>query len=175
MLKFLPRLVRYGISNPQYMQQVSVGYRADNHNCDYCYYKRTWGEDYTKWTCAAQHVCSQFKNPYILMQALHHDEIISRYKPDGSGGLLYTYTRITRQVNIKGWPLYLILVGCDDTTPQCNAYCYYHSIRMQNKQTVAQCAHSHGCSRSGSFFDLLVPKNADLLNQFWNELNSQQP
>ena len=175
MLKFLPRLVLRTNSWPSYVQQIAVGYRADNYNCDFCWYKRQWGEDFTKWACALKYKCSQFKNPYIYVQPLHDDEIQNLRHPNDPTRLYYDYTRMTRQVKVKGWPLYLQLIACDDTAPQCNAYCYFHKERMEKHQTVAQCAHTHGCSRSGSFFDLLIPTNEDIREQFFMELNQQQP
>ena len=175
MLKFLSRLVARRSAAHDYSQQISVGYRANLHNCDYCLYKNKWTEDFTAEECATKYGCDWYKQPYINVTPLHNEEIESTYKPNNEGVLLYNKTRVTRAIRVKGWPLYLQLIGCDDSDAQCNARCWYHQERLNNKVTVSTCAHSHGCSRSGSFFDLLVPSNLDLRQQFFDELNSMNP
>ena len=175
MLKFLPRLVARRPNVPYYIQQVAVGYRADRHNCDYCYYKQFWTQDFTPEDCATKYQCQSFEQPYILVHPLHYDEIEDTMTTDLPRRKLYKVTRVTRQVKVKGWPLYLQQIACDDPQPQCNALCYFHNQRLQDKKTVAQCAHTHGCSRSGSFFDLLIPVDANIQQQFFDELNSMNP
>ena len=175
MLKFLPRLVKRVTGGVAYIQQVCIGQRYGNIVCDYCYYKSDWSSTFTKQDCERKHHCQGYTEPFIFVGPLHYSEIQTQMKPDAPTTKLYHWTPITRQVKVKGWPLYLQLFGCDSAQPQCNAMCYYHNQRMQKHQTVAQCAHTHGCSRSGSFFDLLVPSRADLYEQFFHELNEMQP
>lgn len=175
MLKFLPRLIARTTGGVAFIQQVCVGQRSGNKVCDYCYYHYDWTEDFTKQDCEAKHHCQVYTQPFIFVSPLHYEEISTQMRPDAPTLKLYQWTRVTRQVKVKGWPMYVQLFGCDNSQPQCNAMCFYHNQRMQNKQTVAQCAHSHGCSRSGSFFDLLIPSDSNLEHQFFQELNSQQP
>ena len=175
MLKFLPRLIKRVTGGVAYIQQVCIGQRYGDIVCDYCYYKSDWSSTFTKQDCERKHHCQGYTEPFIFVGPLHYSEIQTQMKPDAPTTKLYHWTPITRQVKVKGWPLYLQLFGCDSAQPQCNAMCYYHNQRMQKHQTVAQCAHTHGCSRSGSFFDLLVPSRADLYEQFFHELNEMQP
>lgn len=175
MLKFLPRIQGVGANNIFFIQQMVAGYRADWGNCDYCQFRYTWTDATTRRECSEKHKCEYGVQPWIPLDALHQLEIEDTYFPDQPNRRVYYLSRVTRQIKLKGWPLYLQYVGCDDPQPQCNAMCYFHNERLQKHQTVAQCAHTHGCSRSGSFFDLLVPSRADLYEQFFHELNEMQP
>lgn len=175
MLKFLPRLVRRVTGGVAFIQQVCVGQRSDDIVCDYCYYKSDWSSTFTKQDCERKHHCQAYTQPFIFVGPLHYNEIQTQMVPGSTVRKLYQWTQVTRQVKVKGWPLYLQLFGCDNPQPQCNAMCYYHNERLKNKQTVARCAHQHGCSRSGSFWDLLIPENLDLQQQFFNELNEMNP
>ena len=175
MLKFLPRIQAVSKNDIFFIQQIVVGVRADYHNCDYCHWKYTWSDAETRRLCSEKHKCNYYNEPWIALDTQHFNEIEDTYKPEPDNTRLYHLTRVTRQVKVKGWPMYLQYVGCDDPQPQCNAMCYFHNERLQKHQTVAQCAHTHGCSRSGSFFDLLIPSNSDLERQFYQELNEQQP
>lgn len=175
MLKFLPRIKPVGTNDIFFIQQMVVGHNDDWHNCDYCYYRYTWTDATTRRECSEKHKCVYGNQPWINLDVLHQQEIDSTVDPQADYRRLYYLTRVTRQVKLKGWPLYLQFVGIQSPQPQCNACCYFHNERLQKHQTVAVCAHNHGCSRSGSFFDLLVPTNADLYDQFFQELNKQQP
>ena len=175
MLKFLPRIQAIDDNGIFYAQQVFVGTRPENIACDYCRYRYTWTDATTRQQCSLKHKCNYYKSPWINLDVLHENEIENTFTPAPNSRKMYHLTRITRQVKLKGWPLYLQYVGCDDPQPQCNAMCFFHNQRLADKKTVAQCAHTHGCSRSGSFFDLLVPTNADIYDQFFHELNSMNP
>lgn len=175
MLKFLPRIKAVSKNDIFFIQQMVVGYNADWRNCDYCYYKYTWTDPTTRRECSEKHKCEYSNQPWINLDVLHEQEIDDTTDPEAEYRRLYYLTRVTRQVKLKGWPLYLQFIGCRSPQPQCNACCFFHNERLRKHQTVAACAHTHGCSRSGSFFDLLVPTNADLYEQFFRELNSMQP
>lgn len=175
MLKFFPKTRREGTDYFWYAQQMDLGLGHNDTNCDMCIYKRTWTQTFQQEQCETKYDCHIHSYPWVRLIPLHNLEIAN--KPWGEYGEqdLYMKTGVLRQVKVKGWPMYLMLVTCADPAPQCNVNCYFHNQRMEKKQTVAQCAHSHGCSRSGSFFDLLIPAKTVIQTQFFQELNSQQP
>lgn len=175
MLKFLARLLHRRPGVPYYIQQMAIGYRPDRHVCDYCFYKNTWTDEEAAELCPDKHHCMERKLPYIYVIPQHNNDIETTLDPIYHNHFYYVRTAKTQQVKIKGWPMYLQYIGCDDATPQCNALCYWHNQRLADKKTVSQCAHQHGCSRSGSFWDLLIPENLDIQQQFFNEWNAMNP
>lgn len=175
MLKFLPKIRRIYPISFHYCQQMDLGLGNSDENCDHCIYKQFWSNTFTQDDCMEKYDCSLRRHPWVVVHSRHANEINSRTMPGQEDIDYYTRTPVLRQVKIKGWPMYLMLVSCADPAPQCNAFCYYHKERMEKHQTVPTCAHAHGCSRSGSFFDLLVPAWEPMASQFFEELNQQQP
>lgn len=175
MLKFLARLLHRRPGFPYYIQQMAVGYRPGIINCDYCWYKQYWTDEESIELCPSKYHCEEKKLPYIMVRPLHYDDINTQRDPIYNKPFYYIRTAKTQQVKIKGWPMYLQYIGCDDRTAQCNAFCYWHNQRLAEKKTVSKCAHQHACSRSGSFWDLLIPENLDLQQQFFNELDLMNP
>ena len=175
MLTFLPRLVRLPNTTTIWGQQINLANGGPVSNCEYCIYRDDWTTDQERYVCAFKRGCSFYYKPFVTMINLHNADIISKFYPEGSNKFLYRDTWVTRQVTLKGWPLFVNLVTCADPNAQCNAYCWYHDARLQDHLTVPKCAHSHKCSRAGSFWDLFVPAFADLRQQFFEELNMMQP
>lgn len=175
MLKFFPKIRRVYPNNLWYAQQMDLGLGYNDENCNHCIFKQFWSQTFTQEDCIDKYKCDNRQHPWCVLHSRHQMEINSRPLPDHEDVDYYSMTQVLRQVKVKGWPMYLRLVSCADTTPQCNSYCWYHPERMQKHQTVPTCAHAHGCSRSGSFFDLLVPAWEPMASQFFRELNSMQP
>ena len=175
MLKFLPRIVRPDSDLYNWAQQVDLGYGSTISNCNICVFKDTWTETFGQHQCELKHSCYAYSQPFIAMYQEHHAEIISQHQPGDPSVPLYNETTILRQYKVKGWPLYTQLITCTDPDAQCNALCVHHAARMADHKAVSVCAHQRGCSRSGSFFGLLVPVITYIREMFYYELNSQQP
>lgn len=175
MLTFLPRFVRKPNTFIVWGQQINLARGGVVANCEYCIYRDEWETNYERYDCAVKHGCNYYYAPFVQMTELHSAEIISKFYPEGSNSFMYRTSFTTRQVTVKGWPLYVGLVMCNDVNAHCNANCFYHNARLQDHLTVPKCAHSHKCSRAGSFWDLFVPAFADLRQQFFEELNMMQP
>lgn len=175
MLKFLPTIKLLADTQYLYAQQMNLGLGRSDTNCDYCVHKDEWTGTFTQSACQSKYKCYTHECPWILLTTEHQQDIINRRLPTNPPKPYYRMVAKVQQVKIKGWPMYLQLVTCNDHAPQCNAYCHWHPIRFEKKQSVSVCAHTHGCSRSGSFFALLIPEPADIQQQFFDELNSMNP
>lgn len=175
MLTFLPRFVRKPNTNTVWGQQINLANGSRVSNCEYCIYRDDWETTMERYDCVYKHGCSFYMAPFVAMTNLHNADITSKFYPPESNTFMYRPTWTTRQITLKGWPLYLNLIMCNDITAHCNANCWYHDARLQDKLTVPRCAHSHKCSRAGSFWDLFVPAYSDIRQQFYDELNSMQP
>lgn len=175
MLTFLPRLIKLTGEYNYIGQQIDLANNADYANCEYCIYRNTWHDANNRDKCRLKHQCANYEQPFVKMQALHFWDSLVRFYPPGSNEPMYHQSRSTRTVTIKGWTVYLILVACVDPSAQCNANCWYHDARLQDKLPVSKCAHSHKCSRAGSFWDLLVPLDSTLRAQMFNELALMNP
>lgn len=175
MLKFLPKIKLLKDSTYLYAQQMNLGLGRSQTNCMRCVHYDEWTESFTQTQCQEKYDCYTHECPWILMTTEHQFEINNKQYTSSPPIKYYRPVAKVQQVKVKGWPLYLQLVTCNDPDPQCNAYCYWHPIRFQKHQSVPVCAHTHGCSRSGSFFALLIPDESTLQEEFYYELNMQEP
>lgn len=175
MLTFLPRLVRRTDSNYTWGQQVNLSNGGGQYNCEVCIWRDQWNNATERRACELKHGCDSYNMPIIEMMHEHTDEINNTYFPEGSAILLYHPSLVTRQVTVKGWTLYLNLITSNDEDAQCNASCWYHDARLADKLPVSKCAHSHKCSRAGTFWDLFVPSLRFLRLQFYSEWDYMNP
>lgn len=139
-------------------------------NCEFCRYKNEWmgqSQEYMKFqTCVSKHKCEGALFPMVRMSTpLNSQWEEWAENPDQSTGH-YMPTPLLRQVTIEGQPLYIQLWLQFDHPAQCNALCFWHNWRFQNKKTWRQCGYSHKCLNDGSGWALMAPANETLLEEF---------
>lgn len=139
-------------------------------NCFFCRYFREWAgqsQEYNKWMeCIAKHKCDEATYPLIEMSyPLNEQWNEWAENPDESEGY-YFPTPLLRQVTVEGQPLYIQFHLQMNHPAKCNAFCFWHNWRLQNKKTWRQCGNSHKCLNDGSGFALMAPANETLRREF---------
>lgn len=177
MLKFIPRSERSG-GDVKYLYQccdIGRGTPAWNSSgtklitdgsCAYCRYRRSWTSYDDFKACSAKHSCYRGLYPFIEM-ARPINNSVNDYPVDPQGEEFYWIrTGIFKQIKFEAVPLYVQLYVISSDQGQCNADCWYHAWRLQNKRTWRQCGVSHLCQNNGSLWFLMAPTNTELYEEF---------
>lgn len=177
MLKFIPRSERasgdvktlyqccdVGRGRPSFIGDPTI--HIFDHNCHFCRYRSSWS-DFKEFTaCSLKHQCNRGLYPFILMNRPLNDSIAeSPVDPQGDE-FSWGATGIFKQIKFEGVPLYVQLYVISSDQGQCNANCWYHAWRLQNKRTWRQCGESHLCQNNGSLWFLMAPTNTELYEEF---------
>ena len=185
MLRFYPKtekeFVNGQINTVRYYQACDCGRGAPTFggdpvayitagNCEFCRYKSDWmgqNQEYTKFQqCIEKRKCEGALYPMIQMgEPLNEQWNEYAENPDQSEGH-YWPTPLLRQVVIEGQPLYIQFHLQINHPAQCNAFCFWHNWRLQNKKTWRQCGYSKKCLNDGSGYALMAPTNSTLRREF---------
>lgn len=177
MLKFLSRTVY----TKDYVRQLHVAcavpFRPAQFNpgdgsvslvgaCYFCLYRSTW-TNYDTWlTCVNKHGCNEGRHPFCKMMQPINDEVETDQPEPGGNTIDYYATGIFRQVMFEGAPCYIQLYVATGSTAKCNASCWWHAWRLNNKRTWRQCSTTHQCMQDGSLWVLMTPSDPILRNLF---------
>lgn len=139
-------------------------------NCEFCRYSTEWvGQNYEfqKFKeCSAKHKCEMALYPMIDMSnPLNEQWAEYAENPDQSTGH-YIPTPLLRQVTLEGQPLYIQFHLQFGFTAKCNAFCFWHNWRLQNKKTWRQCGYAKKCLNDGSGWALMAPGHPRLFEEF---------
>lgn len=170
MLKFVPRTasdkayIKYlyqacKIGRPAPTFDPSTHEVVDLNACELCLYWEQVTNESTYRACRVAHGCNYAKFPFIAM--------ITPIMANVEG---YTPTGIYRQIKFEGMPLYVQLFKSNAQQGQCNAECWWHSWRMNNKKTWRQCGQSHVCGNDASLWVLMAPNDQELYDEFIEQL-----
>ena len=130
--------------------------------CQYCQYWES-DRDYNDMiTCSSKHKCG--------LESLLWARMTNGYGQGEIQGKHFTPTTIVRQRKFSEVPRYLQYFTCDLEGYICNRLCQFYPKRIEDDQSVAECANSNNCGQNGSFFRLLEMVRQDLssLPQFYN-------
>ena len=103
--------------------------------------------------------------PCKMMQPIN-DEVETDQPEPGGNTIDYYATGIFRQVIFEGAPCYIQLYVATGSTAKCNASCWWHAWRLNNKRTWRQCSTTHQCMQDGSLWVLMTPSDPILRNLF---------
>ena len=177
MLKFIPRSERASGDLKTLYQCCDIGrgrpawnsgstQLITDGNCAYCRYRGSWTSYNGYKECSAKHACSRGLYPFIEMNRPINDSIAE--SPVNPQGVEFSWraTGIFKQIKFEGVPLYVQLWVISSDQGQCNANCWYHAWRLQNKRTWRQCGETHLCQNNGSLWFLMAPSNSVLYEEF---------
>lgn len=178
MLKFIPRAEFETQTRKVLWQACDIGYEApvfppsgglpfNDGNCYYCRYRNTWTVEDEFFACTKKHACNYSAYPFIRMDVPMPIDVEQEHRnPDGTY-ITYAAAGIFRQVKFESVPLYVQLYVATHGEAQCNAHCWYHAWRLENKKTWRQCGQTHLCQSNGSMWALMVPNDEELRNEFY--------
>lgn len=142
-------------------------------NCKFCLYRSTWTKFAEFQDCYAKHKCVMAAFPFVKMARAFNEAGTWGGEDPDEGDFSYEPTGQFKQVKFEGMPLYAQLYNITDLddiyAPRCNAYCYYHDWRMNNKKTWRQCGEAHICGNNGSLWLLMLPTDNSLFQEFSNQ------
>ena len=130
--------------------------------CQYCEYWESDRNHKDMMTCSSKHKCG--------LESLLWARMTNGYGQGEIQGKHFTPTTIVRQRKFSEVPRYLQYFTCDLEGYICNRLCQFYPQRIEDDQSVAECANSNNCGQNGSFFRLLEMVRQDLssLPQFYN-------
>lgn len=130
--------------------------------CQYCQYWESDRDYHDMMDCSLKHKCG--------FESLLWARMTNGYGQGEIQGKHFTPTTIVRQRKFSEVPRYLQYFTCDLEGYICNRLCQFYPQRIEDEQSVAECANSNNCGQNGSFFRLLEMVRQDLssLPQFYN-------
>lgn len=189
MLRFIPRTEKaytdVGIYKFHLYQGCDCGRGRpsfDNHgqtivsegNCQFCRYRSEWVNAPTKstaWrTCLMAHKCQGALYPLVEMSRPLNEQWNDYIRVESGGEAYYEPSALVRQVTFEGQPLYTQFYAQMDFVANCNAFCWWHQWRLDNKRTWRQCAKTHKCWQDGSGWALMAPTDDTLFQEFCDQL-----
>lgn len=162
-------------------QQAEIGRRLaplDNfpftptreYNCFFCRYAQTFRNFDELENCFLKHQCDASAFPYIEMGRTTTGEEEDDFEnPDGTI-LHYQKTGLFRQVAFEGQPHHVQLFLCFNGQANCNASCYFHAWRLQNKKSWVKCGNAKLCQNDGSMWLRMAPSDQELFDEFIEQL-----
>ena len=189
MLRFIPRTEKAytdtGIFKFHLYQGCDIGRGApqiaaggqsvlEYGNCEFCRYLQQWATSTPLTTalknCMLAHKCQAAQYPLIEMSRPLNEQWNDYVEVEGGGEANYEPSAIIRQVTFEGQPLYTQFYAQQGFVANCNAFCWWHQWRLDNKRTWRQCAKTHKCWQDGSGWALMAPTNDTLYQEFCDQL-----
>lgn len=137
-------------------QLINVPQVQGYQRCQYCIY---WEQD--RFVSDIDNCIIKNKCGY---ESLLWARLTNGYPGSNINSKHFTPTNIIRQRKLSETPRYLQYFTCDLDGYVCNRLCQFYPQRIQNEQSVAECANSNNCGQNGSFFRLLELVRQDVTN-----------
>ena len=174
MIKLLPRTESAAGSTRSVWIQCDIDRHEDEGygtaSCPFCRYASQITSFSKFIECRDKHACSGGSQPWIQFQLSKDVNIYDPTTGDPYPDKYYDPTSVDRQVEFEGMPYKARLCLAHGLDAKCNADCWWHGWRLDNKKTWRQCGKSHLCGNNGSFWNLLVPVNATLRQELFNQM-----
>lgn len=156
--------------------QIAAGGQSvlEYGNCEFCRYLREWSLSDNLSSalkqCILKHKCQATQYPLIEMSRPLNDQWDEWRESAGGDQQHFEPSALIRQVTFEGQPLYIQFYAQEGYQANCNALCWWHSWRLDNKKTWRQCAKTHKCWQDGSGWALMAPTNDELYRDFCNQM-----
>lgn len=156
--------------------QIAAGGQSilEYGNCEFCRYLNEWATSGTLSSalkqCILKHKCQATQYPLIEMSRPLNDQWDEWRESAGGDQQHFEPSALIRQVTFEGQPLYIQFYAQEGYQANCNALCWWHSWRLDNKRTWRQCAKTHKCWQDGSGWALIAPTNDELYRDFCNQM-----
>lgn len=157
LLKYINRKSNLDLLSPTPCAQlVNVPQLLGCTRCFYCRFREDFQSPQEYSDCMRKHKCGEESLLYAYLNN-------SRANTTPPVAEHFSPTQVIKSLTIDNMTRYIQLWSCDLSGYECCRLCQFYASRVASDVSIADCSNSHTCGRNGSWWDLLVIRDQDIV------------